>query len=87
MVKGYIEYEDINYIKDSIVKMAEQNGYELTGNVEAIAKAKYRFFGVNDWRNCPCVKDGEHSCISKQCHIDIEKDGVCHCNLYKRKDK
>lgn len=86
MVEGYIEYTDINYIKDSIVKMAEQNGYDLTKNVEAIAKAKHRFFGVANWKKCPCVQDDEHACISKQCHIDIEKDGVCHCNLYKRKE-
>lgn len=86
MVNGQIEHDDIKYIKDSIVKMAEENGYDLTQNVEAIAKAKYRFFGVDNWRKCPCVRDDEHACISKQCHIDIEKDGVCHCNLYKRRD-
>ena len=86
MVKEYIEHEDINCIKDSIVKMAEQNGYDLTGNVEAIVKAKYRFFGVNNWRKCCCIKDGEHSCISKQCHMDIAKEGICGCNLFKRKE-
>ncbi len=86
MVKEYLEHEDINYIEDSIITLAEQNGYNLSDNLKAIAKAKYRFFGVENWRDCPCVKDGNHACISAQCKADIEKDGICHCNLYKRKD-
>lgn len=86
MVNGQIEYDDIKFIKNSIIKIAEQNGYEVSGNLEAIAKAKYRFFGADDWKKCPCVRDGEHSCISTQCRADIEKEGICHCNLYMRKD-
>ena len=78
--------DDIEWVKEKITEIAEENGYELTKNVEAIAKAKLRFFGLDDWRNCPCVRDGEHACISIQCQNDIEKDGVCHCNLYKRKN-
>ena len=85
MVKEYLEHEDIKYIEDSIITLAEQNGYDVTDNLTAIARAKFRFFGVDNWRDCPCVKDGNHACGSKQCKEDIEKDGICHCNLYKRR--
>ena len=86
MIKEYLEHEDVKYIEDSIITLAEQNNYNLSDNLKAIAKAKYRFFGVNDWRNCCCIKDGNHACISTQCKQDIEKDGICGCNLFIRKD-
>ena len=84
MAQGQIEYDDIKHIEECIKTLAENNGYDLTDNLHAIAKAKYRFFG-NDWKKCPCVKDDNHSCISQACRDEIEKNGVCGCNLYKRK--
>ena len=83
-VQGQIEYDDIKHIEQRIKTLAENNGYDLTDNLHAIAKAKHRFFG-NDWRKCPCVKDDNHSCISQACRDEIEKNGVCGCNLYRRK--
>lgn len=87
MAKDYIEHTDVEWVKENIKTIAEENGYDLTKNVEAIAKAKLRFFGVENWRKCPCVRDDEHACISAQCKLDIENDGVCHCNLYKKKEQ
>lgn len=87
MSKDYIEHTDIEWVKENIKTIAKDNGYDLTKNVEAIAKAKLRFFGVENWRKCPCVRDDEHACISRQCKLDIENDGVCHCNLYKKKEQ
>lgn len=83
-MRGQIEFDDIKHIEECITVLAENNGYEITDNLKAIAKAKYRFFG-NDWKKCPCVKDDNHSCISQACRDDIEKNGVCGCNLYRRK--
>ena len=84
VAQGQIEYDDIKHIEECITVLAENNGYDLTDNLHAIAKAKYRFFG-NDWKKCTCVKDYNHSCISQACRDEIEKNGVCGCNLYKRK--
>ena len=63
---------------------AERNGYEVTDNVIKIADAKLRFFGCQKWALCPCDLDSDRACISKHCKEDIAKDGVCHCNLYRR---
>ncbi len=63
---------------------AERNGYEVTDNVTKIADAKLRFFGCQKWARCPCDPDSDRACISKHCKEDIAKDGVCHCNLYRR---
>lgn len=76
--------EDKAKVIEEIKKLAEENNFGLTYNVERIAAAKVRFFGVDNWKKCPCVNDGEHSCISPKCREQIEKEGVCHCNLYKK---
>lgn len=63
---------------------AARNGYEVTDNIDKIANAKLRFFGCQQWAKCPCDPHSDRACISKHCKEDIAKDGVCHCNLYRK---
>lgn len=76
MTKGEIRIE--------LEKIAKDNNYTLTNNVDRIINAKLRFFGESNWRNCPCVQDSEHACLSDACRQQIESKGGCHCNLFKR---
>ena len=76
MTKGEIRIE--------LEKIAKDNNYTLTNNVDRIINAKLRFFGEENWRNCPCVQDSKHACLSDACRQQIELKGVCHCNLFKR---
>lgn len=63
---------------------AERNGYNLTDNLDRIANAKFSFFGCKKWALCPCDPGSDRACISKHCKEDIAKDGICHCNLYRK---
>ena len=76
MTKGEIRIE--------LEKIAKDNNYTLTNNVDRIINTKLRFFGEENWRNCPCVQDSKHGCLSDACRQQIELKGVCHCNLFKR---
>ncbi len=71
-------------IKTAIEKLAKENNFKLTNNVDKIINAKLRFFGYDNWRKCPCVRDGEHSCISPKCKEQIKTTGKCHCNLFEK---
>lgn len=73
-----------NEIKAELENIAKDNNYTLTNNVDRIINAKLRFFGEENWRNCPCVQDGNHACLSETCRRQIESKGVCHCNLFKK---
>lgn len=77
--------EELDEIVSCIKKKAEASGLDLTQNLIAIARAKQRFFGILSWSRCPCDKDSDRSCISSRCKEEIEKNGVCHCNLYKKR--
>lgn len=68
-------------IRIELEKIAKDNNYTLTNNVDRIINAKLR---LSNWRNCPCVRDGKHACLSDTCRQQIETKGVCHCNLFKR---
>lgn len=36
---------------------------------------------------CPCDPQSKmRGCIGPLCHIEIQKNGVCHCNIFKRKE-
>lgn len=80
--------EDINLIEEYIKISAERNNWDLTKNLHNIAKAKYRMFGIDNWRKCPCysVDDNIHGCETKACADVINNEGICHCNLFKKKD-
>ena len=76
-------------IVSEIEKMAKENKWEISKFSSRIAKAKLKFFGVDDWKRCPCYPpdDIEHGCGSTACTKDIETTGKCHCNLFlKQKD-
>lgn len=72
----------VKKIIEKFEKLANVNGYILTENAEKIANAKLNFFGEAKWAKCPCDPESDRACISKKCKEDIERDGVCHCNLY-----
>lgn len=77
--------ENNELVKSQLKNIVEKFGYTLNEeNVDKIINAKLQFFGIEKWRNCPCVNDGKHACISKLCKEKIESDGVCHCNLIKK---
>lgn len=77
--------DDLEEVKSNIKKIAEENGYEVSGNLDNIAKAKLRFFGKEQFRLCPCDRNSDRACISEHCKRDIETDGICHCSLMKKK--
>jgi ferredoxin-thioredoxin reductase catalytic subunit len=75
---------EVSDIEINIVEMAEKNGWKVSSNLERIAKAKNRFFGLAEWHRCPCYppSDTIHGCGTEACGKQIEDDGKCHCNLY-----
>lgn len=77
----------VNEIINKFKILAEKNNYVLTDNAIKIANAKLNFFGETKWFKCPCDPDSDRACISKRCKVDIERDGVCHCNLYQKVNK
>lgn len=79
--------DETKTIIEKIKRIATANGYALTDNVEKIARAKNAFFSVNKWACCPCDPGNDRACISIHCRKDIELNGVCHCNLYKKAEK
>ena len=79
-----MDVDKINLILAEFQKIADTEGYQLTQNAEKIAKAKLRFFGIENWAKCPCVQDDKHACMSSCCKEQIETKGVCHCNLFKK---
>ena len=79
--------EDVNIIIEKIKTTAAHCGYDTTDNIDKIARAKSKFFGVKNWAECPCdsTVESKRACISKACQQEIEQNGVCHCQLYQRK--
>jgi len=77
---------ELEEIKEKIRKTAERNNLDLTDNLDRIAKTKLMFFGTKLWVKCPCDPESDRACISKHCRQDIENDGLCHCQLYKKKN-
>ena len=71
-------------IKAELEKIAKENNYTLTNNVDRIINAKLRFFGEENWRKGPCVQDSEHAALSDKCRNQIETTGKCHCDLVKK---
>lgn len=77
------------YIEDmylNIEKIAEKYNVELTENARKIARARVL-------TNCPlnlCIcdrNDPDRGCISAKCMKEIVNDGVCHCKLFRKKDR
>ena len=82
-----MEEEQLKQIEKNIIKLADENNWELSKNVSKIAKVKLKFFGFDEWERCPCYpkEDTIHGCGTEECAKDIETDGKCHCNLFLKK--
>lgn len=80
--------DDIETIEENIKKIAFNNNWDLTNNLHNIAKAKCKLFGIENWKKCPCYpkEDNIHGCETDACTKTINEDGICHCNLFKKKD-
>lgn len=80
--------DDIKIIEENIKTIAINNDWDLTKNLHNIAKAKCRMFGIENWRKCPCYpkEDNIHGCETDACTKTINEEGICHCNLFKKKD-
>ena len=77
---------DIAKIKETLIEIGKRCGFKVTDNLDKIANAKYRFFGAEDFRKCPCSRDDEHYCCSQLCQTDIRAKGTCCCKLFEVKD-
>ena len=84
-----MDEKELSIVVENINECAAINGYSLTSNAERIAKAKLRFFGLGEWYRCPCYppSDIEHGCGKMACAKEIDENGVCHCNLFKKLDE
>lgn len=66
-----------------IEKIARENDLGLTDNVDNIARFRART--QMPMEKCPCEPNAtDRGCIGKKCWDEIKKDGVCHCNLFRR---
>lgn len=66
-----------------IDKIAVENNLELTDNAFNIARFRART--QMPMGKCPCEPNAtDRGCIGKKCWDEINKDGVCHCNLFRR---
>lgn len=77
---------DIAKIKETLIEIGKRCGFKATDNLDKIANAKYRFFGADDFRKCPCSRDDEHYCCSQLCQTDVRTKGTCCCKLFEVKD-
>lgn len=60
--------DDFEHIKHNIEEKAKSEGYELTDKADAIARAKLRFFGRDNWAQCPCDPNSDRACITACSH-------------------
>ena len=71
-------------IKAMLLRLAKAEGYKPTEYFDKIVKAKERM-GLRT--GCPCDRGNpDRYCISPLCKSDIEKNGTCHCNCWRKKD-
>lgn len=64
-------------------KIAVENNLELTDNAFNIARFRART--QMPMEKCPCEPNATNrGCIGEKCWDEINKDGVCHCNLFRR---
>ena len=53
---------ELEILVANIIECAKENNYEVGENVMRIARAKIKFFGVDNSKKCPCYppSDTEH---------------------------
>ena len=81
--------EVIEIIKENILNDAKENNLKVTSNIDRIAKAKSKFFSLEEWYRCPCYgkDDTIHGCGKEACLNTIKENGICHCKLFERIDE
>lgn len=76
-------HRHVESTEDKMLWLANLNGLSQTENFYKIVEAKER---LNIDMRCPCDKDNkDRYCISKKCLDDIERDGHCRCNCFKKR--
>lgn len=72
-------------LREQMLEICKNAGFEPTENFDKIVKAKERF-GIG--LKCPCAKDdGDRYCISEKCAKDVIEKGKCLCRCYKLREK
>lgn len=72
-------------VKDTMQRIAEENGAVLSKNADKICKIKER--NIDEYA-CPCYPDDvEHYCMSQLCRTELMTKGRCHCGLFERSVK
>ena len=65
--------------------IANKNNLDLTENAYNIAR--FRAMADIDITICPCEKTApDRGCIGSKCWEEINRDGKCLCNCFKRKE-
>lgn len=73
----------IDEYMDLLDKIAFENNLELTENAFNIARFRART--QMPMEKCPCEPNATNrGCIGDKCWDEIKKDGVCHCNCFRR---
>lgn len=74
------EYEQL------LLKIANENGLELTENAYKIAKFRART--QLPMNKCPCEQKAlDRGCIGPKCWEEINRDGICLCQCFKKGEK
>lgn len=69
-----------------MLELAKKHGVEPTEFLPKIAKVREKL-GI-ELSICPCARDdSDRGCISAKCLREIEEQGHCHCNAYRRLEK
>lgn len=77
---------EIETMYNDICNIAEKYNVDITDNARKIAKA--RVLTKCPLNLCICDRDDkERGCISPKCMKEIEEDGICHCKLFRKKDR
>lgn len=65
-------------------KIAKENNLDLTENAFNVARFRSRTQLPMDV--CPCEQgSSDRGCIGKKCWEEINKDGKCLCNCFKKR--
>ena len=69
-------------MRELLLAKAKEYGLKPTEFFDRVIRAKQRFGLVE---SCPCdITNPNRYCISPLCLADIERDGNCHCNAYRK---
>ena len=77
------QYNKIS-VYDEMKQIAEEQGYELTPTAEKVAKFRERTH--QPISICPCdPKNPYRGCVGSACRVEIENDGICKCQAYRKR--